>query len=110
MGRRTRTDTLMKTNDWLNVREMIFYHGAIQIWKMIYTGKPRHLARKLETNVDQEVIITEPRLQFTERTFIYRSSKNWNEIPAETRMIVTISKFKKSLKKWIKDRRNQTPD
>ena len=78
--------------------------------KMINNGRPRHLAKKLELTEDLKIAITEPRLQFTERTFSHRSRKNWNEVPEELRRIVTISKFKKSLKKWIKDKRDQTPD
>ena len=66
------------------------------IWKMIHRRRPLHLARILEMSEDLKIIFTEPRLQFTARTFRQRSSKDWNDLPETLRRTDSIAKLKKN--------------
>ena len=50
LSRRTRTDTLMRVNDWLNVREMIFYHGVIQIFEDDKQWETKTPSKETRTN------------------------------------------------------------
>ena len=100
----------MSENNWLSVKEMARYQEAIMMWKMVHRGKPKHIYNKLQIADDLEVTIQEPRIQFSKRTFRHRTSKNWNELPEELKKNISIANFKIKLKKWIKERRDQTPD
>ena len=110
LPRRTRTQTLMDTNNWLNIREMIRYHGLVLTWKMMHKDRPKKLADMLDKTDDLKIRTKQPRIQFTERTFRQKGSNDWNELPDEVRSMENIARFKKTIKGWIKDRRDQTPD
>ena len=110
LPRRTRTQTLMDSNNWLNIREMVQYHRLVLIWKMTHKSRPKKLADMLERTEDLGIRIKQPRIQFTDRTFRQKGSNDWNELPEVVRKIDNIVRFKKTLKGWIKDRRDQTPD
>ena len=109
-SRRTRTVELMEANNWMSIREMVRYHGAILTWKTIHTMRPRPLYNELTLTKELKITNPEPRLQISSKNFKYRSRKEWNEIPEELRCNKSIANFKTKLKMWIKGLRHRNPD
>ena len=64
-SRKTKTSTLMEKCKWLNIRELINYHSAIAIWKILKSGKPEHLRRRITLDNEGLMISRNPRLQTT---------------------------------------------
>ena len=110
LNRRTRTKELMVQNNWLTVQEMVRYHSTVLMWKTIYNRKPRHIFNKLDIDENYKIDQNESRLQFTRRGYRHRTTTHWNEMTEDLRTNQSIASFKKSLKSWIIDRRNQEPD
>ena len=81
------------------------FHSCMLLWKMIHLDKPGHLAARIVMEEYWKIRITETRLQFTLRSLKWKTSLIWN-IRSETSVIAV----NKSLKQWILDRRERTPD
>ena len=110
LHRKTRTRDLMTANGWMSIKDMISYHSLIMVWKILYLKKPKHIYNTITTEDDNLILLTKPRLQFTSRGFKHRASLEWNQLPTTLRNEDSISIFKKTLKKWISEGRQQAPD
>ena len=108
LRKQTRVRTLMETLGWLTICEMNTLHSCMLMWKMIHHEKPGHLASRIEMEEDLKIKVTETRLQFTQRSFRWKTSIFWNTLPDEVRMETSILKFKKGVKTWIVSRRDAT--
>ena len=105
-SRRTRTNTLMDECKWYNIRELIDYHSAITIWKILKSNKPEHLRKRISLDNQGLIEDRKPRLLTTGLGLLWRGREIWNSIQQETREAQTISKFKSGAKKWLMERRN----
>ena len=107
----TRTEDLIKTCNWLNIKELTEYHSMIHIWKTIKWGKPEYLRGKLRTDEEDKITTDNPRLQLTAGTFRWKAVDEWRMLPETVTGQTEYLKFKRELKDWIKDRRsNHEPD
>ena len=105
----TSQKTLMKECRWLNIRELTTYHSLTQLWKTVWWHIPGHLDARITTTDDHNTLLTaNPRLLITRNGYRQQSIKNWNSLPAHLRTEMSISRFKKGVKNWLADLRNQT--
>ena len=109
LKRKTKIGDLMTAVGWLTIREMATMQGAILIWKMLHADRPRHLRDKLEVGDNMKIQMTEPRLKFTKRSFLWKSSNTWNLLTDEMRTRTTLAVFKKEMRDWIIKRRCREP-
>ena len=110
LPRSTRTEDLMKANDWLSIREMTNYHSLVLMWKTVHRKRPKTMHKILQLDMDNKIQNPKPRLQFSSRTYRHRTSVEWNTLPEDIRNKPTLGSYKRTLKTWIKERRQQTPD
>ena len=98
---------LLKQVGWLSVRQLIFYHTALQAYKTMTTGVPRPLYSHFSTNNGyrtRSVAQGDIKLRDDYRsvkTFKYRAMTAYNSIPVDVRT-GTQSTVKKKLKMWVK--------
>ena len=81
----------------------------MMIWKMIFMGKPGHLRRKLVLDENMRIVIEYPRLQFTERSLLFRGSMLWNDLPDELREKCNIGVYKRRPMTWMREQRMREP-
>ena len=110
MSRKTRTSTLLETLNWFSIKELEKIHSITQLWKILHKNKPEIIRQKIEMNDNFEIQLQPIRLQFTNNSFLNRTSNEWNKMPPSLRMMKSLPTFKKHLKKWIKERRTLNPD
>ena len=70
--RRTSTLSLMKSVNWLTIKDMVAYHTLIAGWKVIKLSTPHHLVAKFKIHQDNTVSTDIPRLMNTTLTLRYR--------------------------------------
>ena len=104
-GKRIRISELMERTGWLTLREQAFVATAVQTWKLVHYGTPARLLESMWIEDDLEISVERPRLLFSENSYRWRATRQWNEIPSEIRQTVSISSFKKQLKRHIKELR-----
>ena len=98
---------LLKQVGWLSVRQLIFYHTALQAYKTMTTGVPRPLYSHFSTNnVYRTRSVTQGDIRLRDdyrsvKTFKYRAMTAYNSIPVDVRT-GTQSTVKKKLKMWVK--------
>ena len=105
LPKKTRIRTLLEKCNWLDVIEMTTYHSLLQVWKIIRTGKPEYLRRRITVQPDNTISTTKPRLQFTATCFRWRTTDQWNSLPEDIRGLLNFKPFKQQLRKWILDQR-----
>ena len=106
----TTTSKLLSQCGWLSIRQLIFYHSLLMIFKIKIDKKPVYFHQKLSkhfkyrtrlasTNgVKINVKITK---ELSYQNFLYRFSQHWNELPVDLRQTEDIKTFKKNLKNWV---------
>ena len=101
---------LLQICDWLSVRQLVVYHTVSLTRKIIKTGKPVYLAKRLSSDFLRQTrqstmgnlkAAPMPNRQLTERGFLYRAPQTFNQIPAEIRSLQSDYIFKKKLKIWV---------
>jgi hypothetical protein len=108
----TPTRTLLKKCNWLSINQMIFYQSVILAHKIVMTGAPYYLAQKMSTDHPYQTRqATFGGIRFgeafhstqsrTQNSFRYRSTLQYNSIPAELRTISYLPRFKTKLKLWV---------
>ena len=101
MSRRTRTRTLMVGCSWLYFKELVTYHSAVQMFKIVNFDTPVNLRNKLTVAQDRRVNITPGRLKISRDSFRWRTVCVWNDLPNHIITTVKLSTFKKSLRRHI---------
>ena len=111
-GKYTPVAELLKQCGWLSVRQLVFYHGVILIYKTITTKSPKYICSKLSSEFPYNTRLAESesvrmgpdfqaKLDLTERSFMNRATVNFNQLPAELRKDLKIETFKLKLKLWV---------
>ena len=106
--RTTRQSELMSDCQWLNITELTEYHALLQMFKTVRWGAPKYLKDMITIETEDIISTKAPRLQLTGLSCRVRTVKYWNKLPGQLMTELNIGRFKKSVKRWIIDRR--TPD
>ena len=108
--KRTSARKLMDKCGWLMIGEMVTYMSLVSLWTIIHRRIPRQLADELITDENMFITSVPPRLMTATHGFKHRTIGNWNQLDTEIRMQLTLPKFKKSVKNWLRLHRNEDPD
>ena len=111
LGWLTPTKTLLDQCNWLSIKQMIFYHTALQVWSVRSSKVPVYINSKLKPAITRrhtrstvEGKLMEPVVEksVTRSSFMVRSASTWNQIPPDIRNIEKLETFKGNLKTWIR--------
>ena len=111
-GKYTPIEELLKQCGWLSVRQLVFFHSVVQIYKTIKTTYPKYINSKLcmefpyNTRLAQSDSVRmgdafKSKLDLTEKSFMNRATVSFNQLPQDLRKKKEIGAFKVELKKWI---------
>ena len=103
----TPTRILLKECNWLSVKQLIFLHTAVQIWKIIMNRSPKNIYSKLRmanTRSGQNGNLAIPAFQTAlgRNSFMVKALLIWNRVPMDIRMTTSLHSFKGKLKAWIR--------
>ena len=103
----TPTKRLLLQCNWLSIKQLIFFHTALQVWRVNTNKCPVHIYSKLELSKTRSAAQGTLRVPPVEssvasKSFMVRSAVTWNQIPADIRNSKNLGNFKKKLKEWIK--------
>ena len=106
----TPTAELLRKTNSLSVQQMIAYQTAMPVYKILKSGKPTYLARKLTMttrnlrgnrgNINQGG----KSLSITKEGFLYRGALSFNNLEENIRNEEKLKKIKEMLKKWRKEK------
>ena len=109
----TSTEVLVKSSGQLSVHQLTAYHSLVSLHKVVVSGKPDYLAKKLVLKRPEEGRIfphrqeyTLPvtgRLTTTRGGYCHRSARIYNTMPLHIRACMSTTKFKKLAKNWVKE-------
>ena len=105
-------EEILRECGWLSIRQLVFYHSVISIYKTLQTSYPRYIFNKLarqfpyNTRLAQSKPVRmgsafQSRLELTEKSFLNRATVSYNKLPTEIRQIGKLESFKIQLKKWV---------
>ena len=91
---------------WLSVRQLIFYHTALQTIKTLNTGKPMDLYQAITSDYPyrtRNATIGQIRQDetFRKSSFKYRARQAYNQVPVQVRT-GSLATVKKKLKHWVR--------
>ena len=101
VSRKIQTRALMEGCGWLYFRELVHYHSQVQMYKIINMGTPVNIKNKLIISLDKKIYISPARLKISSRSFRWRTTLGWNDLPDHLRLCGKLSGFKKELKRHI---------
>ena len=105
---------LLRQCGWLSVRQLVYYHSVVQVHKTIITKFPKYIYRKLSLDFPYSTRLAESasvrrgpqfqeRLDLTEKSFMNRGTKYYNQLPADLRKVEKMETLKIKLKAWIQE-------
>ena len=108
----TPVEELLRQCGWLSVRQLVFFHSVVQIFKTIMTTYPKYIYSKLcsefpyNTRLAQSDSVRmgpdfKSKLELTEKSFMNRATVSFNKLPPEIRKIEKLENFKEKLRKWV---------
>ena len=104
------TRRLLNQCGWLSIRQLIFYHSAVAIFRTRESRLPVYLSQKLVTEHPYPTrLATGGGIRsegifggLTSKSFLIRGPRDFNNIPADIRNCKTLPTFKQKLKIWVK--------
>ena len=111
----TAVSVLLQQCGWLSVRQMVFYHTMVQVFKIKQDGKPVYLYNKLSQAFNYRTRLASSNgIRETEKIksdlrkkgFVHRSTLQWNSLPLSLKNEKKQSKFKNDLRSWVKENVN----
>ena len=119
----TSTKTLIKECGWLTVKQMMVYHSLVQLHKTVQSQMPEYLFNRVSTelhhlderrkypyNTRQQVsgILrrlpdSEAKLDLTERSWCWRASRTYQDLPISIRKESKLRLFKNKLRTCVKE-------
>ena len=101
---RSHRNTMFTRLGWLTVRQLIFFHSVLTVYKIRKFQEPEYLASFLcQDNFRKNIIIPHTTLTLAKKSFCYRGAEAWNIVPERIRGLEKIESFKKEVKKWTKE-------
>ena len=99
---RARRVELYKKLGWLSVNQLISYHDLITVFRIRNSSEPEYLAEFLRNdNRNGSIVVPNQRLSVTQKSFVFRGSTLWNQLPLNVRNSAKIGSFKRGVKQWI---------
>ena len=103
---------LLRQCGWLSIRQLVFYHSVITIYKTLQTSFPKYIFSKLSmefpynTRLAQSESVRmgpdfQSKLEITEKSFMNRATVSFNKLSHEIRKIENLEYFKEKLRKWV---------
>ena len=111
LGWNARVTELLSQCGWMSVRQLVYYHTLIQVFKIRRDGKPTYLYRKLSAQFDPRTRLAvgngirgtlKIKSEERRKSFIPRAIRTWNSLPVSLRKIDKINEFKKQLNMYVK--------
>ena len=102
-NRNTSTKQLIEETDSLSIQQMIAYHTAVLTYKVINSGKPSYLSKRMKRGRSGYIEQTNLRLSISREGFIHRGPCIFNKLDKNLRNEPRIDRFKVALRKWIKE-------
>ena len=102
----TATRQVLKQCGWMSIKQLVFYHTVLTMYRMLRSDKPVYLRKKLSRNFPYPTRqATGGHIRYqdeseVDRSFISRGTKAYNSIPDDIKKLSTIPTFKKKLKSW----------
>ena len=101
---------LLKQCNWLSIRQLIFYHTALSVFRTTKAKAPVYLSQQLSMEHPYLTrLATGGGIRregyhggLAQKNFLIRAAREFNRIPACIRMCNTVQSFKYQLKQWIK--------
>ena len=89
---------------WLSVNQLVTYHTVLQVFKIRKSQEPEYLYDILGIdNRNGHIIVTNTGLSLAKKSFTFRGSELWNNLPSDIRKIQKIGTFKKACRDWVKN-------
>ena len=103
---------LLKLCRWLSIKQLVFYHSVVLAHKIATTGSPLYIAAKMSTDHPRRTRqATSGCIRYgeqfsanqslTQKSFCFRTTAQYNSIPASIRAVKSMPTFKVKLKKWV---------
>ena len=108
-SRRTKIAELMRLTGWLTIKEQIKLTTAVFTWKVVHLRIPKRLYDRMTLNDEYKIETREPRLQFSTDCYRWRAAHQWNSMPLEIRMELSIARFKGQIRRMILGQRTWDP-
>ena len=111
LGWFTPIEILLKQCNWLSIRQLVFYHTALQVFKVKVTECPVYIHSKFTPSNTRSasqgtLLVPVVEKSTSSKSFIVRSASTWNHIPPEIRSLQNLNIFKSELKKWTRENIN----
>ena len=118
-GKRTPIKSLLAQCGWMSVAQLSVYHSLVLVYKILTTKSPAYLYSKLsvipgisyyktrfsQNQMNNHNINLGPDSQaegdLANRSFKYRASRQWNNLPVKIREAENVNVFKEKLKTWV---------
>ena len=89
LGWYTSQQTLLRQTNWLSVKQMIFYHTVLHVWRVQKFEKPVYIHNKLDTHYNYNtrratsgnIRLPEIRTNLGQKGFMFRGAAMWNTLP-----------------------------
>ena len=109
---------LLKQTNWLSIRQLVYYHTILQVWRTRLHSKPKYLVTKFnrgahyrtrgvstgEYLAEGYLQIPDTKTALAKKGMMVRGPTLWNAMPRDLRMFTGSQiSFKKDLKKWIRE-------
>ena len=99
-----RVEPMFDRLGWLSVNQLVTYHTVLQVFKIRKSQEPEYLYDILGIdNRNGHIIVTNTGLSLAKKSFTFRGSELWNNLPSDIRKIQKIGTFKKACRDWVKD-------
>ena len=106
------TSVILKQCGWLSMKQLVFYHSVVLVYKTLKFQQPQYLFEKLSSvfpcntrlansNAIRTADQFQPSLELTKKSFIHRATKSFNQVPGSLRQSPNVNTFQKKLKQWV---------
>ena len=106
LGWFTPIKTLLDQCNWLSINQLIFYHTAIQVWKVKASECPVYINSKYNpsstrSSIQGTLLVPVVEKSTSSKSFIVRSASKWNHLPQDMRNSKDLSNLKSNIEKKV---------
>ena len=108
LGIFTPVQTLLRQCGWLSVNQLVFFHTVISLYKTRQNETPKYLYDMTSTELNYRIRAENPGKLRTVADYIpehksykWRSTRFWNQLPPEIKLMNNLIQFKGKLKSWV---------
>ena len=99
----TPTKLLLLQCNWLSIKQLVFFHTALQVWRVKASKCPVYIDTNLKPTNTRSTAQGNLRVPVVEKSlssnsFMVRSAVTWNSVPADIRSCKKLGAFKKTTK------------